>query len=110
MYNTDISSTLEFFVKVNQNSMKIIVPLKRLVLKVLFLYHTGVTFRQGEMLGFQTTAGVPSCTAKIGLPIPVHQLNSYLMQQGSVLNPRGNPRPNRKQEREVSLHALIFVA
>ena len=63
---------------------------------------TGMTFRQGEMIGFQPSAGMPKCATNIGLPIPVHQLNSYLMQQGSVLSPRLIPRTSRKQEREVN--------
>ncbi|XP_052286115.1 period circadian protein homolog 2-like isoform X2 [Dreissena polymorpha] len=56
---------------------------------------SGMTFRQGEMMGFQTTDSSPRVT-NVGLPIPVHQLNSYLMQQGNMLMPKMSTRPMRK--------------
>ncbi|XP_052760845.1 uncharacterized protein LOC128203458 isoform X2 [Mya arenaria] len=59
----------------------------------------GVEIRQGEMMGFQSRAGGQTRVTNLGLPIPRHQLNSYLMQQGNMLGSKS--RPCRKQQEKI---------
>ncbi|XP_053378985.1 uncharacterized protein LOC123526667 isoform X2 [Mercenaria mercenaria] len=62
---------------------------------------TGMTFKPRVMVGFHQS-GQPRMP--LGLPIPVHQLNSYVMQQATSMVPKSvSMRPSRlKQEKAKS--------
>ena len=62
------------------------------------------------MVGFhQSSAGQPRMP--LGMPIPVHQLNSYVMQQANSMVPKSvSTRPSRlKQEVYIILLQAYFT-
>ncbi|XP_060584611.1 period circadian protein homolog 2-like isoform X3 [Ruditapes philippinarum] len=64
---------------------------------------TGMTFKPRVMVGFHQTSTGQS-RMPLGMPIPVHQLNSYVMQQANSMVPKSvSTRPSRlKQEKAKS--------
>nr|WGV39374.1 period [Sinonovacula constricta] len=59
----------------------------------------GMTMAPKVMMGFHQSKSPQQCMPQhIGTPIPVHQLNSYLMQQANMMTPRSINRMSRKKQ------------
>lgn len=66
------------------------------------LFTVGMTFKPRVMVGFQQSMhGQPRMP--VGLPLPVHQLNSFVMQQATSMVPKTVVNRPSRLKQEVSL-------